>query len=160
MTFGSYGTVVAPANVAPMDDTPTTLSSRGQPNTTTQQTFHITGMSCAQCVRAVLCEVQALAGVLDAQVDGARAAVTITSSQQLNTTMLATAVHDAGCELDGVLDATHPAYPPNHPIRGAERTKTTTLLHPTTPRGQFIRHSLERVMAMLVSMDVHKEARR
>ncbi len=66
-----------------------------------QQTYVVTGMTCAHCVRAVTEEVAALDGVLDVAVDLASGRVEVTSEAPLDRAAVAAAVDEAGYELAG-----------------------------------------------------------
>ncbi|GIE83460.1 heavy metal transport/detoxification protein [Actinoplanes philippinensis] len=65
----------------------------------TQQTYTVTGMTCAHCVGSVDAEVRRLPGVTDVRVDLPSGAVTVTSDQPLDDTAVAAAVDEAGYEL-------------------------------------------------------------
>lgn len=77
----------------------------------TTATYHVVGMTCGHCVKAVTEEVSALPGVTDVQVDlvkGGRSTVTVTSAEPLSAASVAAAVDEAGYELadlEGSLEA-------------------------------------------------------
>ncbi len=64
-----------------------------------EQTFHVTGMTCDHCVRAVTQELTAIEGVDAVVVDLATGAVTVTSDAPLDPTAVAEAVDEAGYDL-------------------------------------------------------------
>jgi len=64
-----------------------------------EQTFHVTGMTCEHCVRAVTQEVTAIDGVDGVVVDLSTGAVTVTSNGLLDADAVAEAVDQAGYEL-------------------------------------------------------------
>jgi copper ion binding protein len=61
--------------------------------------FHVVGMTCGHCVNAVQEEVGKLGGVSGVSVDLESGAVTVTSSDSLNTGEVQAAVEEAGYEL-------------------------------------------------------------
>lgn len=58
--------------------------------------YTVTGMTCEHCVRAVTEEVEAISGVVHADVDLANQALTVTSEQPLDFDQVAAAVDEAG----------------------------------------------------------------
>ena len=65
----------------------------------TTQTYPVTGMTCDHCVHAVTTELKALDGVHDVDVDlavGATSTVTVTSTDPLSRSDVATALDEAG----------------------------------------------------------------
>lgn len=66
---------------------------------TTTTDFHVTGMTCEHCVRAVSDEVGQLSGVVGVEVDLPTGAVRVRSQQQLERAAVAAAVDEAGYEL-------------------------------------------------------------
>lgn len=66
----------------------------------TSATYHVTGMTCEHCVRAVKEEVGAIAGVTGVEVDLASGRVTVSSEQPLQDAALAAAIDEAGYELE------------------------------------------------------------
>ena len=65
----------------------------------TSATYHVTGLTCEHCVRAVTSELKSLDGVNDVTVDlvpGGRSAVTVTSQAPLPAEALAAALDEAG----------------------------------------------------------------
>ena len=63
---------------------------------TYQQTFQVTGMTCAHCVAAVEEEVGAIADVTHVAVDLANGSVTVGSGREVTTAEVAAAVDEAG----------------------------------------------------------------
>lgn len=61
--------------------------------------YHVTGMTCDHCVRAVTEEVGKVDGVTGVVVDLPTGTVTVTSAQDLNTEDVRAAVDEAGYEL-------------------------------------------------------------
>jgi copper chaperone len=62
-------------------------------------TYHVTGMTCEHCTRAVTAELSALGGVTEVTVDlvpGGASAVTITSTVPLADEAIAGALNEAG----------------------------------------------------------------
>ena len=66
---------------------------------TFQQTFQVTGMTCAHCVAAVESEIGAIADVTDVTVDLATGRVTVSSDRTLGTDEVAAAIDEAGYQL-------------------------------------------------------------
>jgi len=65
----------------------------------TSATYHVTGMTCEHCVRAVSSELSALGGVSDVTVDlvtGGASAVTVVSAAPLADEAVAAALDEAG----------------------------------------------------------------
>jgi len=65
----------------------------------TSATYHVAGMTCEHCVRAVTVELQALNGVSDVTVDlvpGGASAVTVVSTAPLSRQDVAAALDEAG----------------------------------------------------------------
>jgi len=62
-------------------------------------TYTVTGMTCGHCVASVTEEVQEIAGVSDVAVDLASGAVTITSAEPLDESVVRAAVEEAGYQL-------------------------------------------------------------
>jgi copper chaperone len=65
----------------------------------TSATYHVTGLTCEHCVRAVTSELRSLDGVIDVTVylvPGGRSAVTVTSQAPLPAQALAAALDEAG----------------------------------------------------------------
>jgi copper chaperone len=65
----------------------------------TSVTYHVTGLTCEHCVRAVTSELKSLDGVNDVAVDlvpGGRSAVTVTSEAPVPAGALAAALDEAG----------------------------------------------------------------
>lgn len=65
----------------------------------TTSTFHVAGMTCDHCVRAVTEEVGKLDGVTTVDVDLASGAVTVISEAPLDDADVAAAVDEAGYEV-------------------------------------------------------------
>ncbi|GGK96308.1 heavy-metal-associated domain-containing protein [Mangrovihabitans endophyticus] len=65
-------------------------------------TYHVTGMTCEHCVRAVTSEISGLAGVRDVQVDLGSGTVTVQSDAPLSDDEIRAAVDEAGYEVAGV----------------------------------------------------------
>jgi copper ion binding protein len=63
------------------------------------QTFHVAGMSCDHCVRAVTEEMSKLPGVERVDVDLATGEVAVTCDRALGDAEVAAAVDEAGYEL-------------------------------------------------------------
>lgn len=73
------------------------ISSKGTAMTT--QTFSVTGMTCGHCEQAVSSELKALDGVTDVSIElvsGGASSVTVSSSQPLDQTRVASALNEAG----------------------------------------------------------------
>lgn len=66
---------------------------------TTQNTYTVTGMTCGHCVASVTEELSELAGVTDVQVVLETGAVTVTSAEPLEESVVRAAVAEAGYEL-------------------------------------------------------------
>ena len=66
---------------------------------TFQQTFQVTGMTCAHCVAAVKEEVGAVADVTHVAVDLASGRVTVSSGRKVTTAEVTAAVDEAGYRL-------------------------------------------------------------
>ena len=66
---------------------------------TFQQTFQVTGMTCAHCVAAVKEEVGAVADVTHVAVDLASGRVTVSGGRKVTTAEVAAAVDEAGYRL-------------------------------------------------------------
>ena len=66
-----------------------------------RQTYTVSGMTCAHCVRSVTEEVGALDGVTDVAVDLPSGAVAVTSDHPLDEARVRAAVEEAGYELAG-----------------------------------------------------------
>lgn len=64
-------------------------------------TFHVQGMTCDHCVKAVTAEVSKIPGVDAVTVDVDSGQVTVTSQQDLERAAVAAAVDEAGYELVG-----------------------------------------------------------
>jgi len=64
----------------------------------TTTVFSVPGMTCGHCKQAVTTEVGKIAGVSDVDVDLDSKKVTVTSSQPLSWSVLASAVDEAGFE--------------------------------------------------------------
>ena len=64
-----------------------------------EQTFHVTGMTCGHCVRSVTQEVTAIDGVDTVVVDLSTGAVTVTSNGVLDADAVAESDDEAGYEL-------------------------------------------------------------
>ncbi len=64
-------------------------------------TYTVVGMTCGHCVNAVSSEMTKLAGVTHVEVDLARGAVTVTSTDPLPPGDVVAAVDEAGFELGG-----------------------------------------------------------
>lgn len=62
-------------------------------------TYRVTGMTCGHCAQSVSAEIGNVAGVTDVQVDLASGAVTVTSTDALDTDQVREAVHEAGYQL-------------------------------------------------------------
>jgi copper chaperone CopZ len=65
----------------------------------TSTTYHVTGLTCEHCVRAVTSELADVAGVSDVRVDlvpGGRSAVTVTSDAPLAAKAVEAALDEAG----------------------------------------------------------------
>jgi copper chaperone CopZ len=71
----------------------------------TSTTYHVTGMTCEHCARAVTSELTALPGVAQvsvALVPGGKSAVTVTSDAPLRAETVADALDEAGAyRIDG-----------------------------------------------------------
>jgi copper chaperone len=67
----------------------------------TENTYRVSGMSCAHCAGAVSAELQALAGVREVSVDLASGRVTVLSDAPLAEPDVREAVAEAGYELVG-----------------------------------------------------------
>jgi copper chaperone CopZ len=70
----------------------------------TTTTYHVTGMTCEHCVRAVTSELSKLPGVTSVHVDlapGATSTVAVRSTAPLGRDAVAEAVDEAGYELAG-----------------------------------------------------------
>ncbi len=65
----------------------------------TSTTYHVAGMTCEHCVRAVTAEVTGIEGVTGVQVDLPTGAVTVTSEAPLDVDDVRAAVDEAGYEL-------------------------------------------------------------
>jgi copper chaperone CopZ len=65
------------------------------------QTYAVTGMTCAHCVRAVTEELSALPGVYEVRVDLASGTATVTSADPLPVESVRAAVDEAGYDLAG-----------------------------------------------------------
>jgi copper chaperone CopZ len=64
---------------------------------TTTRVFHVEGMSCDHCVRAVSEEIHALPGVVDVAVDlGEPSVLTVTATSSLGESDVAAALDEAG----------------------------------------------------------------
>ncbi|WP_033327472.1 heavy-metal-associated domain-containing protein [Streptomyces yerevanensis] len=63
--------------------------------------YHVSGMTCSHCEKAVTDEVSALDTVVDVQVDVPTGRVTVTSATPLDDTRVREAVDEAGYELTG-----------------------------------------------------------
>ncbi|MER5224511.1 heavy-metal-associated domain-containing protein [Streptomyces flaveus] len=61
--------------------------------------YHVSGMTCSHCEKAVTDEVSALDTVVDVQVDVPTGRVTVTSTTPLDDTRVREAVDEAGYEL-------------------------------------------------------------
>jgi copper chaperone CopZ len=61
--------------------------------------YHVTGMTCDHCVRAVTEEVSKLAGVTDVGVDLSSGTLTVSSDMPLDAAILRAAVDEAGFQL-------------------------------------------------------------
>ncbi len=66
---------------------------------TEQRTYTVTGMTCDHCSRSVSAEVNAVAGVIAADVDLATGRVTVTSEQPVSPDTIREAVAEAGYTL-------------------------------------------------------------
>lgn len=62
-------------------------------------TYTVTGMTCSHCVASVTEELTAVDGVSNVEVDLASGAVTVTSAEPLEDTVVRDAVDEAGYEL-------------------------------------------------------------
>jgi copper chaperone len=62
-------------------------------------TYHVQGMTCAHCVKAVSTEVAAIPGVRDVRVDLASGQVTLTSDTALDAATVRAAIDEAGYDL-------------------------------------------------------------
>jgi copper chaperone CopZ len=65
----------------------------------TSTTYHVTGLTCEHCVRAVTSELTGVAGVSSVTVDlvpGGRSAVTVASDAPLTAEAIETALDEAG----------------------------------------------------------------
>ena len=65
----------------------------------TTATYHVTGMTCDHCVRAVSDELTRLTGVTDVAVDLESGRATVTSETPLSDDVVAAAIEEAGYEL-------------------------------------------------------------
>ena len=63
--------------------------------------YHVTGMTCSHCEKAVKQEVSALETVVDVQVDVHTGRVTVTSTTPLDDSQVREAIDEAGYELTG-----------------------------------------------------------
>ena len=89
-TGSSSDTVTVP-------DGPTIATSKE--TTMTTSTYAVTGMTCGHCASAVTSELKTLEGVTDVAVDlvaGGTSSVTVTSTQPLAESQVATALDEAG----------------------------------------------------------------
>ena len=68
-------------------------------DTTHQQTYQVTGMTCGHCVTAVTEEVGAIAGVTDVRVDLSSGRVEVTSTRSIGPDEMSAAIDEAGYEL-------------------------------------------------------------
>jgi copper ion binding protein len=68
-------------------------------DTTHQQTYQVTGMTCGHCVAAVTEEVGAIAGVTDVRVDLTSGRVDVTSTRPVTLDEVTAAIDEAGYEL-------------------------------------------------------------
>lgn len=62
-------------------------------------TYQVTGMTCGHCAQSVSTEVGSVAGVTDVRVDLASGAVTVISTEALDTDQVREAVQEAGYQL-------------------------------------------------------------
>jgi len=67
----------------------------------TTTTYHVTGMTCDHCVRAVTTELVLLEGVRSVDVDLAQGVVTVTSDGPLDMDDVREAIDEAGYALQG-----------------------------------------------------------
>ena len=67
----------------------------------TTTTYHVTGMTCDHCVRAVTTELVMVPGVRSVDVDLAEGAVTVTSDGPLDLGEVREAIDEAGYALEG-----------------------------------------------------------
>ena len=65
------------------------------------QTWTVTGMTCAHCVRSVSEEVSALPGVTDVAVDLESGRLTVTADRPVESDAVRTAVEEAGYAVAG-----------------------------------------------------------
>ena len=65
-----------------------------------RHTFHVRGMTCEHCRRAVIAELTAVTGIDDVQVDLTTGRVEVTSSWPVAHAQIAAAVDEAGYALD------------------------------------------------------------
>jgi len=65
----------------------------------TTATYHVTGMTCDHCVRAVSDELTRLTGVTDVAVDLESGRATVTSETPSSDDVVAAAIEEAGYEL-------------------------------------------------------------
>ncbi|MFC4118318.1 heavy-metal-associated domain-containing protein [Nonomuraea zeae] len=70
----------------------------------TVTTYQVEGMTCGHCVSSVTEEVGKVAGVSGVEVDLASGAVTVTSQEPLDRTVIDAAVVEAGYELAGQVE--------------------------------------------------------
>ncbi|GAA3531004.1 heavy-metal-associated domain-containing protein [Nonomuraea rosea] len=70
----------------------------------TVTTYQVEGMTCGHCVSSVTEEVGKVAGVSGVEVDLAAGAVTVTSQEPLDRTVIDAAVVEAGYELAGKVE--------------------------------------------------------
>jgi copper chaperone CopZ len=61
--------------------------------------FHVTGMTCSHCERAIETEIAALPGVCAVKADAAAGTVIVESAHELDVADVAAAVDEAGYEL-------------------------------------------------------------
>ncbi len=81
--------------------TPTTSNagSDGTAAAAVTETFHVTGMTCAHCVRAVTAELMDVPGVCEVSVDISTGHVTVGSARPLAETDVRAAIDEAGYQL-------------------------------------------------------------
>jgi copper chaperone CopZ len=72
---------------------------RGEESMINPDTYHVTGMTCDHCVKAVTRELSALPGVTGVDVDLASGRATVTSDDHLTVEVVRAAVEKAGYDL-------------------------------------------------------------
>jgi copper chaperone CopZ len=84
---------------APNTSNSPTAGSERMPVAAVTETFHVAGMTCAHCVRAVTAELMDLADVCEVSVDVSTAQVTVGSARPLDEADVRAAIDEAGYQL-------------------------------------------------------------